>query len=131
MTAAAKTSSNAVEMNGWTATALKIQLWVASPIVFTAVCTLGTWLVASSNTNTQAIAVMTQKNDQAIIEMSKKIDSMVMRQYTQDASRADLLLFERRILTAADSRYLGAHWERRIEEIDASIKELNAIVTIK
>ena len=93
-------------MNGWTPTLFKLQL-IVTPIIFAAALTLGTWLVRSVNLLTQTQAVMYEK-----------LDSVIQRDYSKDAARADHLELRRSIIEEVFSKLPPQHLIRQVDSIE-------------
>lgn len=100
------------DMNGWTSTAFKLQL-VATPIIMAAGITLGTWLVKSVNAVTQAQAVM-----------AEKLDSVITRNYSRDAARADHLTLRMDILEEIARKYPPPHLTKQVEALENRVGQL-------
>ena len=102
------------ELNGWVSSLFRLQL-VATPIMFAAVLSLGTWLVRSVNELSQKQAIS-----------SEKIDRLAEDRYTSADSRADQLQLRADILNDVAQRYPPQYLVNQVARLEDAIKKLEA-----
>lgn len=102
------------ELNGWASNLFRVQL-VATPIMFAALVSLGTWLVRSVNELSQAQAVSVEK-----------ITRLAEERYTSADSRADQLQLRADILSDVAQRYPPQYLVNQVARLEDAIEKLEA-----
>jgi uncharacterized membrane protein len=114
MTGTGRPKKKIGELNGWASSLFRVQL-VATPIMFAALVSLGTWLVRSVNELSQAQAISVEK-----------ITRLAEERYTSADSRADQLQLRADILSDVAQRYPPQYLVNQVARLEDAIEKLEA-----